>query len=89
MRKLLNFNPRLAGNDTCCFMWPGEESSHDNRKIFTINRWMLCFGHASTRVFPQSLLVFVYRLRGAQPDPVRVYELVSDDEFSQLAGSRE
>ena len=50
-----------------------------------------CFraGHSAARLLSQSLLVFVYRLCSDQLDPVRVYELVPDDEFPSLAGSKE
>lgn len=50
---------------------------------------MFCAGYFVARLFPQSLLVFVYRLRSGQLDPVCVYELVSDDEFPSMAGSKE
>ncbi len=71
-------------------MWLGKRRvSHDSRKIFTVNRWMFCVGYFVARLFPQSLLVFVYRLCGGQLNPVRVYELVSDDEFPSMAGSKE
>jgi hypothetical protein len=66
-----------------------KESPNDSRKIFTINRWVFCAGYFVARLFPQSLLVFVYRLCGGQLNPVRVYELVPDDQFPALAWSKE
>ena len=61
----------------------------DIRKILKTNCWVFCAGNFVARLFPQSLLVCVCRIRSGQLDPVRVYELVSDDEFPSLAGSKE
>jgi hypothetical protein len=71
-------------------IWLGleKESADDSRTIFTINRRLFCAGHAAARLFPQSLLVFVYRLCSDQLDPVGVYKLVPDDEFSEKARSK-
>ena len=62
--------------------------SHDDRTIFTVNCRLFCAGYASAGLLPQSLLVFVYRVRGHQLDPVCLYELVSDDDFSEKARSQ-
>ena len=62
--------------------------SNVSRTVFTINRGLFCDGYATARLLPQSLLVFIYRLCCSEFDSVRVYELVSDDEFPTLAGSK-
>ncbi|SRR6266542_1348871 len=66
-----------------------KESSHDSRTIFTINRWLFRARHFAARLLSQFVLVFVYRICSCQLDPVCVYELVPDDQFPSLAGSKE
>jgi hypothetical protein len=86
----VELNPSISRGMTLA-IWRGLEkgSSHDDRTIFEINRWLLRAGHFAARLLSQSLLVFVYRLCSDQLDPVRFHELVPDDQFPSLARSKE